>query len=183
MLRPILVRVTPLRLLTLAIVSTALLAGCTPSAVEPSPTSVEASPSPSRSCEAGLVDALQSDLSNQHGANADAVSVREDATTQFTPAEIDSLIGCRLIISTPVDGGGTQLQVVGIAREGVTDALLELGWTQPFPDTEPFAFQAPDMASGLAVYDLSDPESLPLDFDGWRDFVDGGIVVIGSPGF
>lgn len=130
-----------------------------------------------------MVDALQSDLADQYGANADSVAVREDATAEFAPPEIDSLIWCRLVISTPVDGGGTQVQLVGIAREGVIDTLHELGWTQPFPDTEPFAFQAPDKASGIAVYDLTDPEWLPLDFDGWGDFVDGGSVVIGGPAF
>lgn len=171
---------TPLRLIALVIVSTALLAGCTPAAVDPDPTPSEASPG----CEAGVVDALQSELAEQYGANADSVSVREDATAEFAPPEIDSLIWCRLVISTPVDGGGTQVQLVGIARDGVIDTLNELGWTQPFPDTEPFAFQAPDKASGIAVYDLTDPEWLPLDFDRWGDFVDdGGSVVIGGPAF
>lgn len=167
-----------------AIVSTALLAGCTPTAVDPSPTAIESSPG----CPVGLVDALQSDLADKFDANADLVSVTEDATAEFPPAEIDSLIGCRLIVSTPTDGGGsegvgTQVQLVGIAREGVTNTLLKLGWTQPFPDTDPSAYQSPDQASGLEVYDLTNPEQLPLDFDGWGDFIDGGSVVIGAPAF
>lgn len=135
-----------------------------------------------------MVDALQSHIGDQFGEDADSVSVREDPTAEFAPAEIDSLIGCRLLISTPVGGGGsegigTQLRLVGLAREDVTDILLELGWTQPFPDIEPFAFQAPDSVPGLAVYDLTNPEWIPLDFDAWGDFVDGGYVVIGTPGF
>ena len=164
--------------MAVAIVSTALLAGCTPSAVDPSATPTDSSPG----CPVGLVDALQSAFADDDGSQAGVISVREDATAEFEPAEIDSLIGCRLLISTPLDGG-TQVQLVGIAREDVTDILLELGWTQPFPDIEPFAFQPPDSVPGLAVYDLTDPEWLPLDFDGWDDFVDGGFVVIGSPGF
>jgi len=166
--------------MTLAIVSTALLAGCTAPAVEPAPTPIESSPG----CPSGLVEALQSDIADGYAANVDLVSVREDATAEFTPAQVDSLIGCRLVVSTPAegsDGVGTQVQLVGIAHEDVTNTLLDLGWNQPFPDTEPFAFQAPDGASGLAVYDLTDPEWLPLDFDDWGDFTDGGFVVIGAP--
>jgi hypothetical protein len=173
---------TPLRLLAVAIVATALLTGCTMPAADPQPTSAESGPA----CATGLAEALQAEIAAQYEANADLVAVREDATAKFAPAEVDSLIGCRLVVSTPAegsDGTGTQVQLVGIVHDDVTDTLLALGWTQPFPDTEPFAFQAPEGAPGLAVYDLSDSEWNPLDFDQWGDFVDGGFVVIGAPGF
>ncbi len=171
------------------VAAAALLVGCTVVAPPPEPsTTPAATAAVVRSCPDGLTEALEAHLATQERGGELPVEV---VVTEF-PTEMGFALPLADWISDCVFRTELQFseqrefQIFGIVtRLGERELIAGLtaaGFEQPFPDSEPGAWETPGHDS-IALYPDGGTDWPAAGFDRWAEFLEpGDVVILGSIG-
>lgn len=115
----------------------------------------------------------------------------EDTAFRFEPPELDKTVdaGCVVRIEQSIPNA-VMVRVVGVTSDvtldGVVDMLHAAGWVQPFPETEPFAYESEerDPAGNQALSSVGVFASAGADpifgFADWAEYFGASAVVLQS---
>jgi hypothetical protein len=139
-----------------------------------------------RSCPSGFAEALQLHIA---AATGNDVSVVEDTGLRHEPPALGEAVveGCVASVEQTIPNG-IMVQVVGVTTDatldGTLDALNSAGWVQPFPESEPWAYESEERAAGgnqnlasLGVFTTIGTDPV-FGFADWADYFGATAVVL-----
>lgn len=174
-------------------VASACLAGCAPTPqVHDAGSSSSAQPVDARSCPAGFFDALTEHLEAPTPGDFPEVRLIEEPDYAFRPDALNDTVrgGCVFRVERESPAGDIMVQVFGVtsgADESQVVSILESAeWVQPFPETEPGAYESEERdpagnaeLESIGIFPVRGPDFL-LAFTGWSEYFDVTEVVLQS---